>query len=655
LKKSYKGFSLYALIILSVLIVTQMFTNSMSDETGKRIEYSEMLARIEKGEIAQVALQEDVVYARLCESTIPEVRFSPEAYDYAAHVSADTFVDACRRLAAKREGVPADEITDLELGVELIYLPEAATPWLLELMPYIVMTLVMMLFWMFMMRQQGGGGGKMMNFGHSTARIFTPDEGRVTFADVAGAVEEKEEMQELVEFLRNPRRFTKVGARIPKGVLLVGPPGTGKTLLAKAVAGEAGVPFMSISGSDFVEMFVGVGASRVRDTFDQAKKHAPCIVFIDEIDAVGRRRGAGMGGGHDEREQTLNQLLVEMDGFAINEGVIVLAATNRKDILDPALLRPGRFDRQITVNYPDVRGREAILKVHAKDKPLADDVDLANIAKRTPYFAGADLENVMNEAAILCAREGKEKITARHLSDAIERVQMGPEKKSHVVTEEDKRLVAVHEAGHAIVGELLPGCDNVHLVTIMPRGSSGGHTLLLPEVESDFTTRTQLLDFVAMALGGYAAESLVMGEMSTGASSDLQRATDICRRMVMQYGMSDDMGPIYLGGNHDEVFLARDYGQQSRMFSESVAARIDGEVQRKMNEAFERAKALLDENREKLDGLADLLIDRETIDRREFEAFMKGEALPAPQETEAEAGKAEVLVSAGEQSQEDAQ
>ena len=653
MKKSYKGFSIYALIILSVLIVTQMFTNSMHSETGKRIEYSEMLASIEKGEIAQVALQEGVVYARLEESSIPEARFSEEAYDYVASASTDTFVDACRRIAAKRSGAAPDEITDLELGFELIYLPEPSTPWLLELMPYIVMTLVMMLFWMFMMRQQGGGG-KMMNFGHSTARVFEPDEGRVTFADVAGAVEEKEEMQELVEFLRNPRRFTKVGARIPKGVLLVGPPGTGKTLLAKAVAGEAGVPFMSISGSDFVEMFVGVGASRVRDTFDQAKKHAPCIVFIDEIDAVGRRRGAGMGGGHDEREQTLNQLLVEMDGFAINEGVIVLAATNRKDILDPALLRPGRFDRQITVGYPDVRGREAILKVHAKDKPLAEDVDLENIAKRTPYFAGADLENVMNEAAILCAREGKEQITARHLSDAIERVQMGPEKKSHVVTPEDKKLVAVHEAGHAIVGELLPGCDNVHLVTIMPRGSSGGHTLLLPEVESDFTTRTQLLDFVAMALGGYAAESLVMGEMSTGASSDLQRATDICRRMVMQYGMSDDMGPIYLGGNHDEVFLARDYGQQSRMFSESVASRIDGEVQRKMNEAFERAKALLADHREKLDGLADLLIERETVDRREFEAFMKGEALPAPQETEAEAEKAEASA-AGELEQDGAQ
>jgi len=650
LKKSYKGFPFYLLIIMVVFAVAQMFTSSMNEQVGARIEYSEMLEFISQGAIEQVAIQEDTVYARMAGSSIPQERFSTEAYDFVTLASADTFVDTCRQLAAAREGRPVSEISELDLGFELIYLAAPQTPWILDMMPYLIMTFGLMIFWMFIMRQQGGGGGgKMMNFGHSTARIFEPDGNRITFADVAGAVEEKEEMQELVEFLKNPRRFTKVGARIPKGVLLVGPPGTGKTLLAKAVAGEAGVPFMSISGSDFVEMFVGVGASRVRDTFDQAKKHAPCIVFIDEIDAVGRRRGAGMGGGHDEREQTLNQLLVEMDGFAINEGVIVLAATNRKDILDPALLRPGRFDRQISVGYPDVRGREAILKVHAKDKPLEDDIDLANIAKRTPYFAGADLENIMNEAAILCAREGKEKISARHLNDAIERVQMGPEKKSHVVSDEDKRLVAVHEAGHAIVGELLEGCDDVHLVTIMPRGSSGGHTLLLPEKESDFTTRTQLLDFVAMALGGYAAESVVLGEMSTGASSDLQRATDICRRMVMQYGMSDELGPIYLGGDHDEVFLARDYGQQSRMFSENVAARIDNEVQQKMGGAFARAKQILTENRDKLDGLTQLLIERETIDRKEFEAFMKGEALPMQEEAkEAVASDAEPACESGE-------
>ena len=627
MKKSYKGFPVYALIIVGVLIAAQLFSQSLTTQRGVTIEYSKLLQYIDEGVIAQVALQGDTAYARQEASSISEAAFSPDAYDYAATVSRDTFVETCRQLAAQRTGEPVESITELDLGFELIYLQPVTTPWYIEFLPYVIMLVICMAFWMMMMRQQGGGG-KMMNFGHSTARVFEPDGNRITFADVAGAVEEKEEMQELVEFLKNPKRFTSVGARIPKGVLLVGPPGTGKTLLAKAVAGEAGVPFMSISGSDFVEMFVGVGASRVRDLFDQAKRHAPCIVFIDEIDAVGRRRGAGLGGGHDEREQTLNQLLVEMDGFAVNEGVIVLAATNRKDILDPALLRPGRFDRQITVGYPDVRGREAILRVHAKDKPLAEDVDLSTIAKRTPYFAGADLENIMNEAAILCAREGKDRITARHLNDAIERVQMGPEKKSHLVTPQDKKLVACHEAGHAIVGELLPGCDKVHLVTIMPRGGSGGHTLLLPDQESDYTTRSQLLDYVAMALGSYAAESLVIGEVSTGAGSDLQHATDTCRRMVTQYGMSNDMGPIYLGGDHDQVFLARDYGQQSRTYSEEVAARIDAEVQRKMNEGLERAKAILTENRDKLDGLSELLIERETLNRAEFEAFMKGEPLP---------------------------
>ena len=628
MKKSYRGFPIPALLLIfAIFIVAEVFSfTSLSDRRGVSVDASELFEHIERGAFDAVGLEGNTAYAHMSASTIPLSAFSADSYDFCAVVDGSTFVTTCRQIAARKSGAPLDEVTELDLGYRLIYFPAKQVSWLWQLAPYLIMTVLMMVFWLFIMRQQSGGGGKMMNFGHSTARVFEPDGNKITFADVAGAVEEKEEMQELVEFLKNPQRFTSVGAKIPKGVLLVGPPGTGKTLLAKAVAGEAGVPFMSISGSDFVEMFVGVGASRVRDLFDQAKKHAPCIVFIDEIDAVGRRRGAGMGGGHDEREQTLNQLLVEMDGFAVNEGVIVLAATNRKDILDPALLRPGRFDRQITVGYPDVRGREAILRVHAKDKPLADDVDLGNIAKRTPYCAGADLANILNEAAILCAREGKEKITARHLNDAIERVQMGPEKKSHIVSEEDKRLVACHEAGHAIVGELLPGCDDVHLVTIMPRGGSGGHTLLLPDKESDFTTRAQLLDFVAMALGGYAAERLVMGEMSTGASSDLQRATDICRRMVTQYGMSDDMGPIYLGGDHDEVFLARDYGQQSRTYSEAVAARIDAEVQRKMNDALARATALLMEKRDKLDGLSALLMEKETIDRAEFMAFMNGEA-----------------------------
>ena len=636
LKKSYRGFPVYAIIFLMLLLGSQAFLFGASDMRGVDIEAGKLLSYIQQGQVKRVALQGDTAYVQMNASKVRDELFSENAYDYKATVDGDAFADACRQIIAKDTGAVLDSVTQLELGFELIYLPMPETPWLLELLPYVIMTIAFMFIWSMMMRRQDGGG-KMMNFGNSPARVFEPDKAVIRFADVAGAVEEKEEMQELVEFLKNPRRFTELGARIPKGVLLVGPPGTGKTLLAKAVAGEAGVPFMSISGSDFVEMFVGVGASRVRDLFEKAKKHAPCIVFIDEIDAVGRRRGAGMGGGHDEREQTLNQLLVEMDGFDINEGVIVLAATNRKDILDPALLRPGRFDRQITVNYPDVRGREAILRVHARKKPLADDVDLAAIAKRTPYFAGADLENIMNEAAILCAREGGSKITQKHLSDAIERVQMGPEKKSHIVSPEDKRLVACHEAGHAIVGELLPGCDDVHLVTIMPRGSSGGHTLLLPEKESDFTTRTQLLDFVAMALGGYAAEQIVMGEMSTGASSDLQRATQICRSMVTQYGMSDDMGPIYLSGDHDEVFLGRDYASHGRAYSEEVAACIDREVQQKMNDALARATQLLRDNRDKLDGLSDVLMEKETITRAEFLAFMNGEEAPEIPEPQNEA------------------
>ncbi len=631
MKRPFRNFALYILLIVSFLLFFQTIYQNEQINKGPAIQYTRLLEYIEQRKVDSIIIQGNVAYLRMNASKISPDMFSTKAYDYSAIIDRETFVDSCCRIEAQRRGVSAEQISELDLSFELTYLAELGTPWYVQLLPFLIMFILFMVLWFVMMRQQinnAGGGGRMMDFGHSTAQLIESSGNRITFDDVAGAVEEKEEMQELVDFLKDPRRFTKVGARIPKGVLLVGPPGTGKTLLAKAVAGEANVPFMSISGSDFVEMFVGVGASRVRDLFFQAKKRAPCIVFIDEIDAVGRRRGAGLGGGHDEREQTLNQLLVEMDGFSANEGVIILAATNRKDILDPALLRPGRFDRQITVSYPDVRGREAILRVHAREKPLAEDVDLSVIAKRTPYFSGADLENIMNEAAILCAREGKDKITAKHLHNAIERVQMGPEKKSHIVTEEDKRLVACHEAGHAIVGELLPGCDDVHLVTIMPRGGSGGHTLLLPERESDFTKRSQLLDNVAMALGGYAAECIVLGDVSTGASSDLQQATDICRRMITQYGMSDDMGPIYLGSDHDEVFLARDYGQMSRTYSEEVAARIDQEVQKKMTQALDRAKAILQENREKLDTLIELLIERETIDRTEFLLFMQGRLLP---------------------------
>ena len=611
------------ILILFFLVASQFMSSLMlTGRRGTQIDSSKLLGYIDQDMVDAVAIEGSTAFVHLKKSQIPITEFSDSKYDFSAVIGSD-FVLNCRQIAAKKSGLPLDQISTLDLGYDLYYMRNNTPTWLLEMIPYLVTVLLLIGFWFFMFRQQGNAG-PMMGFGHSPAKIYDR-RSNIRFSDVAGAVEEKEEMMELVDFLKNPRRFTDVGARIPKGVLLVGPPGTGKTLMAKAVAGEAGVPFMSISGSDFVEMFVGVGASRVRDLFEQAKRHSPCIVFIDEIDAVGRRRGAGMGGGHDEREQTLNQLLVEMDGFAPNEGVIVLAATNRKDILDPALLRPGRFDRQITVGYPDVRGREQILKVHSHEKPLADDVDLSVVAKRTPYCSGADLENIMNEAAILCARSGQNRITARNISDAIERVQMGPEKRSHIVSDADKRLVAYHEAGHAIVGEMLEGCDKVHLVTIMPRGGSGGHTLLLPETESDFTTRQQLLDYIAMALGGYAAEGLVLGQVSTGASSDLQRATEICRRMVMQYGMSDDMGPIYLGNNQNEVFVAMEYGSQAKTYSEELASQIDREVQAKMNTALERARTVLRQNMDKLDGLSRMLVEKETIDRAEFETFMYGQ------------------------------
>ena len=620
MNRQFSGRGFPFLLILVVLLAVELFGSALNSGRGPEVEYAALLREIESDAISAVLLREETAYVLRRNSQITADRFSASTYDYSAVVPAD-FVDTALRLTAEKQGKDAESLTVLDLPFRLTFGKRQSVPWYAEMLPYLLMTGVMIFFLVTMMNQQGGG--KMAGFGHSPARLFEPKGNPVTFQDVAGAAEEKEEMTELVEFLKNPQRFSDVGARIPKGVLLVGPPGTGKTLLARAVAGEAGVPFMTISGSDFVEMFVGVGASRVRDLFEQAKRRAPCIVFIDEIDAVGRRRGAGLGGGHDEREQTLNQLLVEMDGFAANEGVIVLAATNRKDILDPALLRPGRFDRQITVSYPDLAGREAILRVHAQGKPLENERDLYDVARRTPYSSGADLENIMNEAAILCARDGKDKITAAHLSDAVERIQMGPEKKSHTVTEEDKRLVAIHEAGHAIVGELLPGCDKVHLVTIMPRGGSGGHTLLLPEKESDFTTREQLLDYVTMALGGYAAEGLVLGQVSTGAGSDLKRATEICRRMVTQYGMSDELGPIYLGGEHDEVFLAMEYAQQSRGYSEDVAARIDAEVRKKLSDALSRAQRILTENRQMLLDLSQALMEKETIYRPQFEAFLK--------------------------------
>ncbi len=489
------------------------------------------------------------------------------------------------------------------------------------ILPYLLIFGAFGVFYYFLMRQQGGGK-QMMNFGKSQARLQLHDKMSVTFADVAGADEEKDELKEIVDFMRDPARFNAIGARIPKGVLLVGPPGTGKTLLAKAVAGEAKVPFFSISGSDFVEMFVGVGASRVRDLFATAKRSTPAVVFIDEIDAVGRHRGAGMGGGHDEREQTLNQLLVEMDGFEPNGGIIVIAATNRPDILDPALLRPGRFDRQITVSYPDVKGREEILKVHARNKPLAPEVELSVLAMRTPGFTGADLENVLNEAAILAARSNREKITMAELEEAITRVQMGPEKRSRVITPADKRITAYHEAGHAIVAQKLPGCDPVHEVSIVPRGMAAGYTMSLPKEDMMHVTKNQLLDRIAMALGGRVAEALKFNDVSTGAYNDLQRSSEIAHKMVTEYGMSESVGPMFLGGQ-EEVFIAKDWGHQ-RNYSESLAATVDDEVRRILDAQYARASEAIRSDMDALDRVAQMLMDYERVTGEEFEAVYHG-------------------------------
>lgn len=530
-------------------------------------------------------------------------------------------------------------------GVEITAKPADSPSWWMTLLTSIVPMVILIAVWFFIMQQSQGGGGKMMNFGKSRAKMMD-DAVKVNFQDVAGQEEAKEELEEIVEFLKNPDKFTKMGAKIPKGVLLAGPPGTGKTLLAKAVAGEAGVPFFTISGSDFVEMFVGVGASRVRDLFQQAKKNAPCIIFIDEIDAVGRQRGAGLGGGHDEREQTLNQLLVEMDGFDASEGIITIAATNRPDILDPALLRPGRFDRQVMVGRPDLRGREAILQVHAKNKPLADDVDLKTIAKKVPGFTGADLANLLNEAALLAARQNKTIITMDDLEEASEKVSMGPERRSHIVTEKERRLTAFHESGHAIVGHLLPDCDPVHKVTIVPRGYAGGYTMSLPEEEQNYETKKQMLAHIRMALGGRVAEALTLKDISSGASGDLQTVTKIARNMVTRYGMSDELGPIVFGEQREQVFLGRDLGHE-RNYSESTAEQIDAEVHRIVTEAYDDVVKLLSENMDFLHNMAEALLEYETIDHEDVVSLYEtGKIAKKPEEEQVEAVKT-TLIQAG--------
>ena len=625
-KKSFlRGPLIWLVILVLVVLMSQMLTLPLETE-NKEISYSEFLELVKNERISQLVVSEYDAYGLYKDSTIAQSSF-PDKYDFTLQIPNDvaSFHNDLRQIVAAKKGVDASTVTALDYGFTLTNEPVPEPAWWVEWIPFAVILLVFGLFWFLFMRQQTGGNNKVMNFGKAHARVMTDDKNRVTFAQVAGADEEKEELREIVEFLKHSDRFLKLGARIPKGVLLIGPPGTGKTLLAKAVAGEAGVPFFSISGSDFVEMFVGVGASRVRDLFEQAKRNAPAIIFIDEIDAVGRQRGAGLGGGHDEREQTLNQLLVEMDGFSANEGVIVLAATNRPDILDRALLRPGRFDRQVTVNYPDVKGREEILKVHSKGKPLAPEVSLATLAKRTPYMTGADLENVMNEAAILAARKNAQTISMAELEEAITRVQVGPEKKSRVITEKDKKLVAFHEAGHAVLAYLLPGCDEVHEVSIIPRGGAGGYTMTMPSEEKHYISGARLRDQIVELLGGHVAEKLVLGDVSTGSTSDLSRASELARSMVTEYGMSEEIGPVYLGGDQ-EVFVGRDFGH-TRNYSEELAAKVDEQMSKILHTALDRATQLLSENREKLDRIASELMEREKLDKDEFVTLMQGGTL----------------------------
>jgi len=563
--------------------------------------YSDLLIAIQANNVKSIVLQGNEATVELVNNTDPKTK----AYVvYVPDVGA--FMDEVREPIKNNQ-------------VKLRTQPPPSAPWWVAILPTVGLIVIFVLFWVFFLQQsQGGGGSRVMSFGKSRAKMTTNDKRRVTFDDVAGADEEKEELREIVEFLKSPKKFIELGARIPKGVLLVGPPGTGKTLLAKAVSGEAGVPFFSISGSDFVEMFVGVGASRVRDLFEQAKKNSPCIIFIDEIDAVGRHRGAGLGGGHDEREQTLNQLLVEMDGFGVNEGVIILAATNRPDILDPALLRPGRFDRRIFVGLPDIKGREEILRVHARGKPLGSDVKLEDLARTTPGFTGADLENLLNEAALLAARKDKKRIEMEEIKEATFKVVVGPEKKSRVMNEKEKRLTAYHEAGHAIAVKVASSTDRVDRISIIPSGRAGGYTAFKPDEDKTYQTKSQLEESIIISLGGRAAEDIILGEVSTGAYNDLKHANTIARNMITKYGMSEKLGNLIFGDENDEVFIGRDFGH-TRNYSEEIAAQIDNEVKRIIDNAYEKVKNILRENITKLNKIAEVLLEKEKIEGAEFE------------------------------------
>lgn len=593
MNKFFKNVTFYLLIII---VMIWMFDHySASTPKASEISYSSFMKHVQQEEIKQVTIVDNIISGKLSDGK----EFT-------------TIAPNDSKLVEKLEQKKVD------IKAELPPQP----PWWMGILSSILPILIIVGLWFMLMNQSGAGGGKVMNFGKSRARRYDEEKLKVTFKDVAGADEAKQELEEVVEFLKSPQKYNELGAKIPKGVLLYGPPGTGKTLLAKAVAGEAGVPFFSISGSDFVEMFVGVGASRVRDLFDQAKKSAPCIVFIDEIDAVGRQRGAGLGGGHDEREQTLNQLLVEMDGFSANEGIIMIAATNRPDILDPALLRPGRFDRQIVVDRPDIKGRKEILKVHVKGKPIGDDVELEVIAQRTPGFTGADLSNLVNEAALLTARRDKKVINMPEMEEAAERVIMGPERKSRVISDKEKRLTAYHEGGHTVVGMLLEHTDPVHKVTIIPRGRAGGYTLSLPKEDKYYATRSEMLDELKVLLGGRVAEALVLKEISSGASNDLQRATALARQMICEYGMSENIGPVTFGHRQDQVFLGRDIARD-KDYSEEVAAEIDKEVRSFMEDAYAATEKLLNEHLDTLHVIAQALIERETLEEEEIKQLVE--------------------------------
>lgn len=608
----FKGVFIYLAVI--VLLVIGMVTMlQMSATPGEHTTYSKVISEFDNYNVSGYTLDlgsGELQYTLKSDNT--------KKYKYSVPNVSLFLQDTQGYRKAYNEKNPDSQL------VEDFY-PVSDNSFLLSFLPYLLMVALMIGFTFVIMRQ-AGGGGKMSQFSKANARTQPSNGPKITFADVAGAEEEKEEMSEIVDFMKNPRKYQELGAKIPRGVLLLGPPGTGKTLLAKAVAGEANVPFFSISGSDFVEMFVGVGASRVRDLFDQAKKHTPSIIFIDEIDAVGRQRGTGLGGGHDEREQTLNQLLVEMDGFTDNQGVIVIAATNRRDILDPALLRPGRFDRQITVGYPDIKGREAILRVHTKNKKLAPDISLATIAKGTAGFTGADLANLVNEAALLAARNNRKAITQPDIEEATIKVVAGPEKKSKVVSEDEKRLTAFHEAGHAVCTFHCKTQDPVHQVSIIPRGMAGGYTMSLPEHDRSFRSKTQMEEEIIVLLGGRVAEKIVLDEISTGASNDIERATDLARSMITRYGFSEKLGPIVYGHDNSEVFLGRDYSQ-GRNYSENVAAEIDGEIRELIDTSYENAKQILLSHRDQLDKVAHYLMEHEKIDGDDFIKLMNGESL----------------------------